>query len=432
MEVKEHSNIKERIYFEELDNGLHVYLIHKPGFNKTYAAFTTKYGSIDHEFVPLGRNEMTHVPDGIAHFLEHKMFEKKDYDVFEKFSSHSGSANAFTSFTRTSYLFSCTSDLEENLTTLLDYVQDPYFTPETVEKEKGIIAQEIRMYDDNPDFKAYFGIINNLFEHHPVKIDIAGTVDSIQDITADLLYECYHTFYHPSNMIMFVIGDMDTERIGELIRTNQNAKDYKKVPPIPRDYPEESPYAKIKERTEEMEIGTAKVLVGIKDVGSGREGKELLKADLIVEIILDLMFGGSSDYYESMLNKGLINDSFSFETTFEPSFGFSIVGGDTKYPDQLGESLLETLQGTPAIKFNEDEFLRIKKKKMGRFLTALNSVEFIANQFTQYMFNDIDLFSIIDVIDEITITDLHEMAKNYFLTERMSVYKLVPRTKVSP
>lgn len=428
MQQKVHEMIKETIYFEELENGLHVYLINKPGFNKTYATFTTKYGSIDHEFVPIGESEMVKVPDGIAHFLEHKMFEKKDYDVFEKFSMHSGSANAFTSFTRTSYLFSCTSDLNENLTTLLDYVQDPYFTPETVEKEKGIIAQEIRMYDDNPDFKAYFGIINNLFENHPVKIDIAGTVESIQDITADLLYQCYHTFYHPSNMIMFVIGDLNVEETLELIRENQKAKDYVKVEKIPREYPAESEAVHVKERTEEMEIGTAKVFIGIKDPVTGRKGNALLKADLIIEIIFDLMFGGSSDYYEAMLNKGLINDSFSYETTFEPSFGFSLVGGDTKYPDQLANSLLETLENTPNIKFNEGEFERIKKKKMGRFLTALNSVEFIANQFTQYQFNDIDLFDILAVIDDITMDDLQAMAKEYFLPERMSTYKLVPKT----
>ena len=427
MKIKEHHNIKETVYFEELPNGLHVYLLNKPGFNKTYATFTTKYGSIDNQFIPKGSQAMKSVPDGIAHFLEHKMFEKEDYDVFEKFSLHSGSANAFTTFTRTSYLFSCTSDLEENLTTLLDYVQDPYFTPQTVEKEKGIIAQEIRMYDDNPDFKAYFGIINNLYAHHPVKIDIAGTVESIQEITADLLYECYHTFYHPSNMSIFVIGDLDVGTIMELIRSNQASKDYEKMPPIPRSYPQEPAEARIKDLTEEMEIGAAKVFVGIKDPIVGRKGKELLKADLILEIIFDLMFGGSSDYYETMLNKGLINDSFSYETTFEPSFGFSIVGGDTKFPDELAADLLKTLQDAPLIQFDPSEFDRIKKKKMGRFLTALNSVEFIANQFTQYQFNDIDLFSILDVIEEITVADLSEMARSYFIPDRMSTYKLIPK-----
>lgn len=233
MEFKEFPQLQEKLYFEELENGLKVYLLPKPGFNKSFATFTTKYGSIDNEFVPIGQSEMKRVPDGIAHFLEHKLFEKQDYDVFEKFSAHSASSNAFTSFTRTCYLFSCTSELSENLTTLIDFVQTPYFTEETVEKEKGIIAQEIKMYDDNPDFRAYYGIINNLFKDHPVKIDIAGTVDSIQPITADLLYECYHTFYHPSNMLLFVIGDFNPEEIMTLVRQNQAAKEYVKADEIP-------------------------------------------------------------------------------------------------------------------------------------------------------------------------------------------------------
>jgi len=427
MECKEFPRLKEKIYFEELENGLHVYMLPKKGFNKSYATFTTKYGSIDNAFTPLNQSEMKHVPDGIAHFLEHKLFEKEDYDVFEKFSMHSGSSNAFTSFTRTAYLFSCTSDLKENLTTLVDFVQSPYFTEETVEKEKGIIAQEIKMYDDNPDFKAYFGIINNLFKAHPVKIDIVGTEESIDNITAELLYECYQTFYHPSNMLLFVIGDFDVEEILDLVRQNQASKDYQKADPIPREYPFEPETAIVKERSMEMEIQTAKVFLGIKDPVMNRSGKQLLKADLMTEIIFDLVFGSSSEYYESLLNDGLINDSFSYETTFEPTFGFSLVGGDTRFPDELTTSLRQKLESLSQVSFNEKEFKRIKNKKIGRFLSALNSVEFIANQFTQYAFNDIDLFAILDVLEEITIEDLTEMAKSYFIPERISAFKLLPK-----
>lgn len=427
MEFKEFPNLKEKLYYEELENGLQVYMLPKPGFNKSFATFTTKYGSIDNEFVPLGQHEMKRVPDGIAHFLEHKMFEKEDYDVFEKFSAHSASSNAFTSFTRTCYLFSCTSDLEENLTTLIDFVQSPYFTEETVEKEKGIIAQEIKMYDDNPDFRAYYGIINNLFKDHPVKIDIAGTVESIQPITADLLYECYNTFYHPSNMILFVIGDFDVEATMQLVRENQSAKDYVKANEIPRQYPDEPDTVIKKESVLEMEVGTAKVFLGIKDIVTDRQGEELLKADLAVDIIFDLIFGSSSAYYEELLEKGYVNDSFSYETNFESSFGFSIVGGDTRYPDELAASLKEKLEGIAGMNFNEDEFNRIKNKKVGRFLSALNSVEFIANQFTQYAFNGVHLFSILDVLESLTIKDLEQISKAYFVPNRFSIFKLLPK-----
>ena len=427
MKLKEFPQLQEKLYYEELENGLQVYLLPKLGFNKSFATFTTKYGSIDNEFVPLGQSEMKRVPDGIAHFLEHKLFEKQDYDVFEKFSAYSASSNAFTSFTRTCYLFSCTSELTENLTTLIDFVQDPYFTEQTVEKEKGIIAQEIKMYDDNPDFRAYYGIINNLFKDHPVKIDIAGTVESIQPITADLLYECYNTFYHPSNMLLFVIGDFNPEEIMDLIRDNQAKKDYVKADDIPRQYPEEPDHVTVKESTLEMEVTTPKVFLGIKDIAKNRQGDVLLKNEIAVDIIFDLLFGSSSANYEDMLEKAYINDTFSYETSFESAFGFSIIGGDTRYPDELATFLREKLENVASMTFNEEEFNRIKNKKVGRFLSALNSVEFIANQFTQYAFNGVQLFSILDILEELTIDDLQQVAKDYFVTDRISTFKLLPR-----
>ncbi|TXK91723.1 insulinase family protein, partial [Parageobacillus sp. SY1] len=176
MEKIVYEQLQEQLFYEKMENGLDVYILPKKGFHKTYATFTTKYGSVDNQFVPLGKTEMKQVPDGIAHFLEHKLFEKEDGDVFQQFSKQGASANAFTTFTRTAYLFSSTTNVEKNLETLIDFVQSPYFSDQTVEKEKGIIGQEIRMYDDNPDWRVYFGVIESLYQNHPVKIDIAGTV----------------------------------------------------------------------------------------------------------------------------------------------------------------------------------------------------------------------------------------------------------------
>ena len=200
MEKRVYETLQETLFYEKMDNGLDVYILPKKGFHKTYATFTTNYGSVDNQFVPLGKTEMKRVPDGIAHFLEHKLFEKEDGDVFQQFSKQGASANAFTTFTRTAYLFSSTDNVEKNLETLMDFVQTPYFSDKTVEKEKGIIGQEIRMYDDNPDWRVYFGAIESMYHHHPVKIDIAGTIESIAEITKELLYECYETFYHPSKI----------------------------------------------------------------------------------------------------------------------------------------------------------------------------------------------------------------------------------------
>ncbi|MBQ8300925.1 MAG: insulinase family protein [Clostridia bacterium] len=187
----------EELYYGKHSSGLGVYIIPKTDYSKTYAIFGTRYGSVDSDFVEPGESEVTSVPDGIAHYLEHKMFDQPDgSNVFDKFSKYGGNANAFTSFNVTAYLFSATSNVEENLETLMDYVQSPYFTEESVQKEQGIIGQEIRMYDDSGSWKLFFNFLNCLYKEHPVKKEIAGTVESISDITADYLYKCYNTLYN--------------------------------------------------------------------------------------------------------------------------------------------------------------------------------------------------------------------------------------------
>lgn len=226
MESIRYEHLQETLYYEVMDNGLHVYILPKPGFQKTYATFATKYGSVDNHFQVEGQ-EAVKVPDGIAHFLEHKMFEEPTGDIFATFASHGASANAFTSFDQTVYLFSATEYVNENIQTLVDFVQNPYFTDQNVEKEKGIIGQEIDMYADNPDWRVYFGLIEAMYQKHPVHIDIAGTVESIRTITKEMLYECYNTFYHPSNMLLFVVGGVDPQEVIDMVRSNQEQKDYK-------------------------------------------------------------------------------------------------------------------------------------------------------------------------------------------------------------
>ena len=427
MEVKNFAGMDELVYYELLDNGLQVYLMPKAGFNKTYATFTTKYGSIDNHFVPLGQDAPIRVPDGIAHFLEHKLFEKEDYDVFQKFSAAGASSNAFTSFTRTCYLFSTTSDVETNLATLLDFVQAPYFTEETVEKEKGIIEEEIKMYDDNADFKAYFGVLNNMYVNHPVKIDIAGTIESIYKITADDLQVCYDTFYHPSNMILFVVGDINPRSLIEVIRKNQDTKEYADAPEIKRFFPVEPAHVAIVEREEKMQISTPKVFVGVKGVVCDKmSAKENLKVDLALDVVLEMMFGSSSDYYEQALAEELVNDSFGFETSHDSNMSFCLVGGDTFKPDALATGIKEKLLSVAKIDLNEDEFSRIKRKKTGQFLSALNSVEFIANRFTEYAFNGLSLFDVVEVLEDLQVSDTHAIALNYFKGDRMTIFKIMP------
>ncbi|PLR94884.1 EF-P 5-aminopentanol modification-associated protein YfmH [Bacillus sp. T33-2] len=430
MEKLSFDQLQEELYYEKLDNGLNVYILPKKGFNKTYATFTTKYGSIDNTFVPLQKEEMIKVPDGIAHFLEHKLFEKEDEDVFQQFSRQGASANAFTSFTRTAYLFSSTSNVDRNLETLIDFVQDPYFTQKTVEKEKGIIGQEITMYDDNPDWRLYFGLIQNMYKEHPVRIDIAGTIESIANITADLLYECYRTFYHPSNMLLFVIGPVDAEKTLAQIKANQARKKYSDQPEIERKYPEEPTQVAEKKQVLQMNVQSSKCLVGVKAVNTEQNGKEMLMNELSINVMLDILFGKSSGNYAELYDEGLIDDTFSYDYTQEQGFGFAMVGSDTRDPDVLAEkiqSMLLTAKTGEA--FTEENLSRSIKKKIGSFLRAVNSPEYIANQFTRYAFNDMDLFDVVPTLEKISLDDIKKTADAFIDTDRFTVCQVVPKGK---
>jgi predicted Zn-dependent peptidase len=430
MEKITFDQLQEELFYQKMDNGLDVYILPKKGFNKTFATFTTKYGSIDNHFIPLGKTDYKKVPDGIAHFLEHKLFEKEDGDVFQQFSRQGASANAFTSFTRTAYLFSSTSDLEKNLETLVDFVQDPYFSEQTVEKEKGIIGQEITMYDDNPDWRLYFGLIENMYHTHPVKIDIAGTIASITDITKDMLYECYHTFYHPSNMLLFIVGPVNPDEIMKQVEDNQAKKKYDAQPEIQRKYDEEPVTVAEDKKVLQMNVQTSKCLVGIKAKNVNVSGSKMLKAELTVNVLLDLLFGKSSENYNKLYSEGLIDETFSFDYTLEKGFGFAMVGGDTSDPDKLAQTLKGMLFDVKSgNSFTEESLARSKKKKIGAFLRAVNSPEYIANQFTRYAFNEMDLFSVVPTLEEITLEDVKRAAAELIEEERFTVCQVVPKSK---
>ncbi|EIT85144.1 putative processing protease [Fictibacillus macauensis ZFHKF-1] len=421
MKQLQFDQLEETLHFKTLANGLNVYILEKPEFNKTYATFTTKYGSVDQQFIPLGKQEKVTVPDGVAHFLEHKLFEKEHGDVFQDFSKQGASANAFTSFNRTAYLFSTTDDVKKNLQTLIDFVQAPYFTEKTVEKEKGIIAQEIRMYDDNPDWRVYFGLIANMYHRHPVKIDIAGTVASITDITKDDLYECYHTFYHPSNMLLFIVGPVDANEIMSMVEENQQAKSYSDQPPVTRFFDEEPSTPAKKKDVIYMPVQTPKCYMGYKEAQPNRQGKALLQHELSVNVLLEMMFGKSSKNYETLYSEGLIDPSFAFDYTEESGFGFSMIGGDTTDPDRFAEqiaTMVETFKKEP---LSQQALDRVRKKKIGAFLRALNSPEFIANQFTRYAFNDMNLFDVIPTFEGLRVEGLQEVLASHFQESQLTI-----------
>ncbi len=427
MEKIHFDNLQETLYNETLENGLEVYILPKRGFSKTFVTFTTKYGSIDRTFKPRDKDETVTVPDGIAHFLEHKMFEKEDGDVFQKFSVKGASANAYTSFTRTAYLFSATDHLYDNTQILLDFVQQPYFTEKTVEKEKGIIAQEITMYDDQPDWRLYFGTIENMFHNHPVKIDIAGTVETIQDITAEHLYECYDTFYHPSNMVLFIVGAVDPEQMMDFIKNDQTSKTFSEPTDIARSFPEEENTVAIKKRTLKMDVLKPKFNMGFKVKQNHIEGSEMLIQELASGLVLDLLFGRTSKFYTSCYNEGIIDESFSYEVTLENDFGFAMVGSDTDDPERLEMTIKDTLKlAKKEWPITDIELQRMKKKKIGQFMRSLNSTDFIANQFTHYAFNNMNLFDVIPTLEKLTVQNLKDAFETFADESGHTVFTITP------
>ena len=427
MNKTEYDQINETLYHEVLPNGLTVYLLPKNDYHKTYGLFSTNYGSIDNEFIPYGSDKKIKVPDGIAHFLEHKLFEKEDGDVFQLFGQQGASANAFTSFTKTSYLFSTTDQVEKNLTTLLDFVQAPYFTEETVNKEKGIIGQEIQMYEDDPNWRMFFGILNNLYPEHPLHIDIAGTVESIEAITADDLYTCYRTFYQPSNMVLFVVGKLEPEKLMELIRTNQNAKDFPPAQKIKRYFPDNNGDI-IAKSSMRSAITRDKFVLGIKGLDVlPAEGKELLRYKTALNLLFQLLLGNTSQNYLKMYNDGLIDDNFGFEFSLDREFHFADFSGDTDQPEKAAEKVKEIL-----LHFEEDQELSeenltlLKKKMLGQYFQTLNSLEYIANQFTQSLFGDQTLFDLPEIIESIQLADVLKVGRSFIKEEAFSEFYMQP------
>lgn len=429
MEEMQFADLGETLYSTRLSNGLRVNILPKKNFHKTFAIFSTDFGSVDQTFVPAGQSDFKTYPMGIAHFLEHKMFEKADHDAFDLFGQYGTDANAFTSYTKTSYLFSATSHIHENLDILLDFVQDPYFTPASVDKEKGIIAQEIKMYDDDPNWRGQIGIIGNLFPTHPVHCDIAGTVASIQDITADQLYENYRTFYTPENMTLFISGPVDPETLLAWIEANQARKTFTAAS-LPDRQPIDNQAADdvILYRLAEMPIQVAKAFVGVKGPFDSELNLAGLTQKIQLQLLFQMLFGASSQNFATLYDEGLVDDSFGYETNYERTFNFALMYGDVNEPSALSDRLLDLLDhATDSSDFTAAHLDRLKRKRIGSFLFSFNSVESIANLYSNYDFEEATVFNVLDIISKTTIEDLTALAQAYFQANNTSVFHVVPK-----
>ncbi len=421
-----YKQFNEHVYYEKLDNGLDVYLIPKTEFHKTFVTFTTNYGSFDQSFIPIGGQKRVNQPAGIAHFLEHKVFAMPDKtDAFEKLSSFGVSANAFTTFDKTSYLFSGTANIEPALNYLLDFVQTPYFTRASVKKEQGIIAEELLMYQDYPTQRMLYGLLNNLYKKHPINTEVIGTIDSIYKITAHKLYQAYNTFYHPSNMVLTMIGNFDHEHMLKVIKKNQSKKDYQKEEPVKRFLPKEPGTINLSEKTIEMSVNMPYVGLGAK-LAVSKNLKEQYKSEFALDLLLKLYFSKSSDNYQRLLKEGLVNESFKAFPVQVPNALSIHISSFALNPELFKEKIAKVLVGLKRKKIDEDVFKRLKKQMLGEFIRSLNSLEQINISFMSSLPYGMSLFDVPKLIDSITIADLEFLAKQ-IVRPKITTLTILPK-----
>lgn len=414
--------IDETLFETVLDNGMQLFIIPKKGFQKSYVTMTTKYGSIHNDFVRQDGTKV-HMPKGIAHFLEHKMFEKEDGDMFNAFSKYGSSANAFTSYDRTSYLFTTVESLKENIKLLVDMLQTPYFTKESVEKEVGIIAEEIKMYQDQPNYRLYYQTLKAMYHTHPVRVDIAGTVESINEITDQTLYDCYNTFYHPKNMVMFIVGNVEPKAMTEYI--NGVIKPFNTFQPVnilPFEEPESVAVNEVKSIDN---VQMDKLMLGIK-TDNFKSTDNLILTELKILFALDMLFGEQTDFYQSLLKEQLIDDSFGFNFTIEPTFSHMFIAGATRDAERLKQHIISQLYNFDLLN-DQKAFDLIIRQTIGEYVSSMNSPEYIANQFTRYFFNDVILFDILPLLEQLTLAECIETYKSTLNNAHITDSRIVKR-----
>jgi predicted Zn-dependent peptidase len=413
MQIIENLQVKEKLYIEKLENGLTVMIIPKTGIRKKYVMWATHYGSIDNKFVIPGEEKVTEVPDGIAHFLEHKMFEQENgTNSLDVLTALGVNANAYTTTNYTTYLFEATDNFYKALDELMDYVQHPYFTDENVEKEKGIIAQEINMYNDYPDWEVYMNALKCMYKNNPITIDIAGTVESIQKIDKDVLYKCYNTFYNPSNMLMCFCGDFNPE---DLIKEVKNRLVEKKPQgEIKRIYQEEPANIVEKRKEKTMEVSMPLFVIGIKDK---LEKENIVKKHIAIEILLNMLIGKSSDLYKDLYQEELLISEPFVEYEFGEDYAHVAISGASKDPDKILEKLLEQINKMKKEGINEEDFNRIRNMLYGNAVKEFNSVSDIARMFVTDYFKGINSFDYLETYKQITMEYAKQVLENTFKEE---------------
>ena len=400
MQIIENKSLKERMYIEKLENGLTVIIVPRNTTQKKYAMWGVNFGSIDNHFINPDNNEEVKIPDGVAHFLEHKMFEQPNgTNSLDNLSALGIDANAYTTNDYTTYLFECTDNFYEGLDELMDYVQHPYYTDENTEKEKGIIAQEINMYDDSPNWKVYINALQCLYKVNPVRIDIAGSVESIQEINKDMLYNCYNTFYNPANMLMVIAGNFNPEEL--LIEIKKRIINNKNNGKIQRIYPEEPEEIYEKQKIQEMDVNNPIFVIAYKDKVL-EDKTEQVKKHIAIEIILNILFGKSSELYKELYEKGLIYSKPDLDYEFSKEYAHIVIAGQSENPKEVQKEINEKLKQLKQNGINKEDFERIKKKIYGNYIMEYNDISDIARMVMSDYFKGINSYDYIQNYNQIT------------------------------
>ena len=415
-----YNRIGESVYSQRLSNGLQVCVVPKPGYAKKYAFFATRYGGMDTRFCLNGK--WLDTPAGIAHYLEHKMFDTKEGNALQELAKNGAEPNAFTSNAMTGYYFDSTDHFEENLEILLSFVSIPYFTEESVAKEQGIIGQEIRMIEDNPDWQIYTRMLECLYSRSPARTSIAGTVESISHITAETLYDCHKAFYTPSNMILTVVGDVDPVHVVDLAKRILPREG---GPVIPRDYGDEPETIAQAETSRTMEVSCPQFLAGFKCRPAG-DGEDYMRLAVIGDIACDILLGDSSPLYLRLYDQGLINTSFGGSFEMMPGIAYLYAGGDSKDARTVAAEIQKEADRLVREGIDEAFYQQVTRASFGSNLRGLNSFENIAVSLTEGYFHGYDPFRFPEVFDSITKEDVTAFLRDNIRAERMVLSEIVP------
>lgn len=408
--------INDKYTYIKHPSGLDILVWEMDGFSTTEALFGTKYGSINTRFKTNKDKDYTVVPEGIAHFLEHKLFENEDTDVFELFAQTGASANAYTSFDKTCYLFSCSDNYKESLEILLNFVQSPYFTKESVDKEQGIIGQEIRMCDDNPSWRVFFNMLGGMYKNHPVKIDIAGTVESIAEIDADLLYKCYNTFYNLNNMVLVVSGNVNVDEVLEIADRCLKPSENLELETVFLDEPEDIVKSEV---VQNLPVGTPMFNIGFK--ARPRSGYESLKLEMEIDVALNVLSDAASPLYKRLTDEGLINSTFSTEVFNGDGFFAIIFSGESTQPRKVLTEIIKEIENVKVNGLNREHYESIKKSTYGQIIREYNNVEAVASTIINSYFAGVNPFDTVKIMSEMTYEDVQKSICENMDTEKVTL-----------